>query len=312
MKKLLLFFFFLFFCFLRSQGQEIVFTPKWTAQAQFTGYYVAEKMGFYKAEGLNVRIQHPSIAESSLSFLEKGHAQIVVMNLSHALTARAAGVRVVNVMQTSQSNSLMLVSHTPFKGIASLQNRKIAVWNHLSQSLLDILARKYNLQIEWVRFNSGINLFLSKAVDICLVGSYNEFPQLAEFGMKIEPSHVFRLSEYGYDLPEDGLYVMESYYEKHKDIIRKFVKASIRGWKWAYEHQEPALDIVMEMVRKHNIGTNRYHQRKMLEEVLRLQFEREGAQRTYKLSRKGFDRSMQALFPDDTKRDAITFQDFVK
>lgn len=67
------------------QGQRITITPKWTAQAQFTGYYVADKMGFYKEEGLDVRIIHPAISESSFSVLQNGKSQVAVMNLSFAL-----------------------------------------------------------------------------------------------------------------------------------------------------------------------------------------------------------------------------------
>lgn len=234
------------------------------------------------------------------------------MNLSQALTVRAAGIKVVNIMQTSQTNSLMLVSHTPFNGIASLQYKKIVVWNHLSQDLLDMLTRRYNLHIEWIRFNNGVNLFLSKAVDICLVGSYNELPQLAEFGMEIDSSCIFRLADYGYNLPEDGIYVTEEYYNQHKDLVQKFVKASIRGWTWANEHREEALDIVMAEIQRDNIGTNRYHQRKMLEEILSLQCEKGSTGRTYKLSQEGFKRSVKVLFPDDMKGLNINYPDFVK
>ena len=86
-----------------TNAQSIVLTPKWTAQAQFAGYYVAEKMGFYKEEGLDVRIQHPSLSESSFSFLKKGKAQAVVMNLSYALTEFFAGARVVNTGKQSDA-----------------------------------------------------------------------------------------------------------------------------------------------------------------------------------------------------------------
>lgn len=299
-------------CTFPVKAKPIVFTPKWTAQSQFAGYYVAEKMGFYKAEGLDVKIQHPSIAESSFSFLEKGRAQFVVMNLSQAITARAEGVKVINVMQTSQTNSLMLISHTPFHGIKSLNNRQIAVWNHLSQTLLDILAERYDLDVEWIRFNSGINLYLSKAVDICMVGSYNEFPQLAEYGAEISPDCIFKFSDYGYNLPEDGLYVTEEYYNQHKEEIRKFVNASIKGWKWVNENQEATLDIIMDLVKRDNIGTNRYHQRKMLEEILRLQCEKGSTTRTYKLSPKGFSDAMQSLFSKKEDIEAIKYNDFVK
>lgn len=135
----------------QTKAQGIMLTPKWTAQAQFTGYYVADKLGFYKEEGIDVCVQHPAISESSFSFMEKGRAPVVIMNLSYAFMERLAGARVVNVMQTSQENSLMLISHSPLKGEESLRNQKIAVWNHLSQKLLDRLAEHYALkQVECI------------------------------------------------------------------------------------------------------------------------------------------------------------------
>lgn len=293
------------------QAQSIILTPKWTAQAQFAGYYVAEKLGYYKEEGIDVHVQHPAISESSYSMMEKGQSQAVVMNLSYAFMERLSGAPVVNILQTSQENSLMLISHSLLKGEQSLRNQKIAVWNHLSYKLLEQLAKHYKLGlVDWVRFNSGVNLFMSGAVDICLVGSYNEYLQLAEYGMKIDTTHVLRLADYGYNLPEDGLYVTEDFYNKNPETVKKLARASMRGWVWANEHREEALDIVMEQIKKHNIGTNRYHQRKMLEEVLRLQVNRKSTQRTYHLSREGFELAVKILTPEGAP--AIRFEDFVK
>lgn len=293
-------------------AQSVTLIPKWTAQAQFAGYYVAEKMGFYKEEGLDVHVKHPSHSENSFQYLKKGEPQAVITNLSQALMEYFAGKRIVNILQTSQENSLMLVSHSPLKGIPSLQHREIAVWNHITQELLDRIANKYQIEVEWIRFNSGINLFLSKAVDICMMGSYNEFPQLAECGMQIDSTHIMRFADYGYNLPEDGLYVTEEFYQKHPETIQKLVRACIRGWNWANEHPEETLDIVMEQVHHYNIGTNRYHQRKMLEEILRLQTDKTG-QRPYRLSREGFDLAIDILLPPDiSKKKSIRYEDFVK
>ena len=184
--------------------------------------------------------------------------------------------------------------------------------NHLTQELLDRIANKYQIEVEWIRFNSGINLFLSKAVDICMIGSYNEFPQLDECGMQIDSTHIMRFADYGYNLPEDGLYVTEEFYQKHPETIQKLVRACIRGWNWANEHPEETLDIVMEQVHHYNIGTNRYHQRKMLEEILRLQTDKTG-QRPYRLSREGFDLAIDILLPPDIpKKKSIRYEDFVK
>lgn len=293
------------------QGQRITITPKWTAQAQFTGYYVADKMGFYKEEGLDVRIIHPAISESSFSVLQNGKSQVAVMNLSFALTARASGAKIINIMQTSQENSLMLVSRHPLNEITSLKQKDIAVWNHLSQNLLDRISARYQLNCKWIRFNSGVNLFLAGAVDICLVGSYNEYLQLAEYGLRPDDTYLLHFSDYGYDLPEDGLYVTDEFYQAHPDIIPKLVRASIRGWEWANEHKEKALDIVMDIVHENNIGTNRYHQRKMMEEILRLQVDKSCNKRTYLLSPEDFESASDILL-NGQERENIHYTDFVK
>lgn len=293
--------------------QSITLISKWTAQAQFAGYYAAEKMGFYKEEGLDVHVKHPSTSENSFSLLEKGKSQAVIMNLSYAMTEQTSGIRVVNIMQTSQRNSLLLVSHSSLKDASSLQNRKIAIWNHLSDELLNRVAKHYQLNVEWIRFNSGISLFLAGAVDICLIGSYNELPQLAECGMKINESHLLRFADHGYDLPEDGMYVTEEFYSKNPETVRKLVKASIRGWEWVNKHKEEALDIVMEQVRLHNVGTNRYHQRIMLNEILRLQVNKQNGKRTYQLSREDFDQAANILLSDHIQANTcIRYEDFVK
>ena len=233
------------------------------------------------------------------------------MNLSFALTARAAGAPLVNIMQTSQENSLILVSRHPLKDISSLRHQEIAVWNHLSQDLLDRFAAHYELDGKWIRFNGGVNLFLTGAVDICLVGSYNEYIQLFECGLKTDSFYSLHFTDFGYDLPEDGLYVTQPFYESHPEMIQKLVRASIRGWQWANEHKEETLDILMQIIRENNIGTNRYHQRKMLEEVLRLQTNKSTDKRTFRLSPEGFKRATDILL-DEQEKKKILYTDFVK
>ena len=79
------------------------------------------------------------------------------------------------------------------------------------------------------------------------------------------------------------------------------------------ERREQTLDIIMEQVHQHNIGTNRYHQRKMLDEILRLQTNRKSGQRPYRLSREVFDLAASILLPDQIKNTSdIRYENFVK
>ena len=73
------------------------------------------------------------------------------------------------------------------------------------------------------------------------------------------------------------------YYNSHKEQARRFAQASRKGWEWAAQHPEETLDIVMRYVEKAHIATNRTMQRLMLQEVLRLQVDRESKKREFRL-----------------------------
>lgn len=61
-------------CATALSAQPFVFTPQWTAQAQFAGYYVAQEKGFYRDEGLEVQIIHPSVSRSAMDRIRDGES----------------------------------------------------------------------------------------------------------------------------------------------------------------------------------------------------------------------------------------------
>ena len=113
--------------------------------------------------------------------------------------------------------------------------------------------------------------------------SYNEYYQLVQAGMEITDKNVYRFCDHGYNVQEDGVYMTREYYEKHREQARKFAEASRKGWEWAAQHPDETLDIVMEVVDKEHIPTNRVMQRLMLKEVLRLQMDRESKKQEFRL-----------------------------
>ena len=58
-------------------GETLVFTPQWTAQAQFAGYYVAEAKGFYR-ELTEERGKTPDEAMAMIRTGTREHARILL------------------------------------------------------------------------------------------------------------------------------------------------------------------------------------------------------------------------------------------
>ena len=262
--------------------KKFIFTPQWTAQAQFAGYYVAKEKGFYKQAGLDVDIVHPSITQPAISRVRNNESQATTLGLCQALEVIDDGIPMVNILQTSMNTSLVLVSR---KDVDPLKQpgMKVGIWSTGFGQLAICMSIKEHLNYEWVRFASNVNLFVSGAIDATLVMSYNEYYQLAQAGVKLTERNVYRFSDHDYNVQEDGLYMTRAYYDEHRDEARRFAQASKKGWEWAVAHPDETLDIVMDYVRREHIGTNRVLQKLMLAEVLNLLVDRESKKREYRL-----------------------------
>ena len=264
------------------QAQKIVFTPQWTAQAQFAGYYVAQEKGFYREAGVEVEIVHPSVTQSAMTRMFNKTSQATTLQLCQAMELADTGTELVNILQTSMNNAMVIVSARG-KDPLKQKGERVGIWSVGFGQLAICMSIKEGLDYDWVRFSTNVNLFVSGALDATLAMSYNEYYQLLQAGMELTDENVYRFCDHGYNVQEDGLYVTLDYYRKHKDQVHRFAQASRRGWEWAANHQEETLDIVMKYVKSNRVASNRIMQRLMLKEVLRLQIDRESKKREFSL-----------------------------
>ena len=267
-----------------QQDETIVFTPQWTAQAQFAGYYVAEAKGFYRDAGVKVQIEHPSATQPAMARLRNNECQATTLQLCQAMEIVDEGIPLVNILQTSMNNAMVIVSARG-KDPLTQKGARVGIWSVGFGQLAICMSIKDHLDYEWVRFAQNVNLFVAGALDATLAMSYNEYYQLVQAGVKMTGKNVYRFCDHGYNVQEDGVYMTRDYYVKHKEQARRFAQASKKGWEWAATHPDETLDIVMQYVDKNHIATNRVMQRMMLKEILRLQVDRESKKREFRLRR---------------------------
>lgn len=288
------------FCLLLTMpvgGQTIVFTPQWTAQAQFAGYYVAQEKGFYREAGIQVQIVHPSVSQTAMDRIRNKQSHVTTLRLAQALEIVDQGMPIVNILQTSMNNAMVIVSR---RGVDPLTQKgaRVGTWNAGFGQLALCMSMKEGLDYEWVKFASNVNLFVTGALDATMAMSYNEYNQLLQTGMTLNEKNVYRFCEHGYNVQEDGVYMTKAYYEQHRDQARRFAEASKKGWLWAVDHPDETLDIVMDYVKRNKVATNRIMQKMMLREVLRLQVDRESGKREFRLR------------PDMVKRASYLMKEF--
>ncbi len=276
-------------CVLQAEGRRLVFSPHWMPQAQFAGYYIALDQGYYAEAGLDVEIIHPTAAVNAQRFLEDGRADVISLFLVTGLKAASDGLPLVNFAQLSQQSAIMLVSkaESGIERLEDMEGKRLGVWMSGFQEVPQTMMQAHGVQVEWVPILSSVNLFLLGGIDVMTVMWYNEYNQLYFSGIDWDEMNTFFVGDYGFDIPEDGLYALHDTWEDRYDDLRAFTKATLRGWEYADLHREYAVELVVDLMRRHRVPSNRAHQRWMLDKVLQTQ------------SLEGHDVGPTELHPDD-------------
>ena len=294
---------------LRAQ-EKFVFTPQWTAQAQFAGYYVAQEMGFYYKAGIDVEIVHPSVTQSAISRIRNNESQATTLQLAQAMEIVNDGIPLVNILQTSMNNAMVIVSRRGMNPLDQI-GAKVGIWNAGFGQIAIGMSIKENLNYRWIPFATNVNLFLSGALDATLAMSYNEYYQLVQTGIELSDENVYRFCDHGYNIQEDGVYMTREYYEAHKDQAKKFAEASRQGWEWAIQNPDETLEIVMKYVQKDHIATNRVLQKLMLDEVLRLLKDRESGKYEFCLRPDMVEQASNLMLENGMLERQVTYNELI-
>lgn len=252
---------------------------KWVTQAQFAGYYVALENGFYSEEDLNVTILPggPDIAPTQV--LAGGGADVTVEWMPAALAAREKGLPMVNIAQPFKSSGMMLTCRKD-AGIETTDDfagNTLGVWFFGNEfpflswmSQLGIPTEGGDDGVEVLRQGFNVDPILNGQAACISTMTYNEYWQVIDAGLTEDDLITFKYEDQGVATLEDGLYVLEENLEDPAfvDRMERFVRASMRGWKWAEENPEEAAMIVLEY--DETGAQTEEHQVRMMGEIAKL------------------------------------------
>ncbi|MBA99178.1 MAG: nitrate ABC transporter substrate-binding protein [Roseobacter sp.] len=260
-------------------AEDVTLQLKWVTQAQFAGYYVALDKGFYDEEGLDVTIKPggPDIAPTQV--LAGGGADVAVEWMPAALAAREKGLAMVNIAQPFKSSGMMLTCRKD-AGIASTDDFKgktLGVWFFGNEfpflswmSKLDLPTEGGEDGVTVLKQGFNVDPLLQKQAACVSTMTYNEYWQVIDAGLTPDDLIVFKYEDQGVATLEDGLYVLEENLADpaFEDKMVRFVRASMKGWKYAEENPDEAAEIVLD--NDASGAQTEDHQKRMMGEVAKL------------------------------------------
>ncbi len=247
---------------------------QWTPQAQFAGFYAARDKGIYKKYGLNVTIIHAGPKCPVVKTIASGEATFITSFLTSAIKFRADGLKVVDIAQMSRKSALMFVAKKSrgIKNPLDLEGKKIGLWFAGFQETPKALLKKYAPKAKIVEVFTGIELLMYDGIDALTVMRYNEYHTLLNHGIDPEELTVMNFADFGFNIPEDGIYCLEKTLKDNPELCRKFVQATFDGWRYAFKNKDEMLEIIAARMRQANVPFNKAHQIWMLKEMENLIF----------------------------------------
>jgi diguanylate cyclase (GGDEF)-like protein/PAS domain S-box-containing protein len=223
--------------------QAVTLQLNWKHQFQFAGYYAAVEHGYYREAGFDVRLQELQSGRDPVEVVLAGEADFGV-GASELALRRAQGRPVVVLASILQHSPLVLI--VPGRSGATvheLAGRKVMLLPHEKELIAYLQMEQLPLdRIEVVAHSFNLNDLLAGKVSAASGYSTDEPYLLNKAGV---PYTLLSARASGIDFYGDSLFTSEKRANAHPDRVAAFVGASVRGWRYAMDHQAELADLIL-------------------------------------------------------------------
>jgi NitT/TauT family transport system substrate-binding protein len=218
---------------------------------QFAPLYVAQQKGFYADEGLEVAIEY-GFEDDFVALAAQGEREFAIASGDQVILARAQGLPITYVMKWYQRYPVALMIPTS-KGVtepSDLAGKKVGLPGFFGASFIGWKALTYaagidenSITVEDIGFTQAAAV-QQDLVDAAMVYVANEPIQLRDEGIDL---NVIEVSDY-IDLVSNGLVVGEKLAAEDPELVRRMVRATLRGLNDTIANPDEAFAIVREII----------------------------------------------------------------
>jgi signal transduction histidine kinase len=224
--------------------EKVSLQLKWTHQFQFAGYYAAVEKGFYRDAGLDVKIREALPEQDTAREVTKGAADFGV-GTSNLILLRSQGEPVVVLGVIYQHSPFVLISTAAsgIRDIHELSQKKVMMepdaaellgyFKHegIDLSKVDVMPHSFRLD----------DLLENKVQGMACYSTDQPF-FLKQKGVEYV---TFNPRAGGIDFYGDNLFTTEKQLKENPERVKRFLDASLKGWKYAMEHPIELVDLIV-------------------------------------------------------------------
>lgn len=229
----------------------VSFRLDWTIGAEHTGYIVADALGYYAEEGLDVTIQEGQGSATTAQTVASGDDQLGVISAGEVLVSVSKGLPIESVATVVQHSPTSIVYNTDKIQVDDLEDLYGATLGTVTSSSIykewQAVAAMSDIdesQIHVVDVGQAIvQSLLTGQVDAITGWTFNQGLQAQVEGANVE---FLRFSDLGLDIPNSTIAANSAFAADNPDVMEAFLRATAKGWAYVAENPEESLELLFD------------------------------------------------------------------
>ena len=236
-----------------AQAQDAVsLRLNWYLGGLHVPFYYGKEMGFFKQDGIDLTINEGRGSANTVQVVAAGSDTFGMADSSSLILTASKGADVKSVMSLLNSTGFSVVSlaSAGIKTPKDLEGKSLAVspGDPLGQ-LFRALAAHNKLDMNTIKFvqvdpAAKVVAVLEKRVDALLGGADDQFFLIKYKG--VEPA-ALRYADHGANIVGMTIMTTGNLIKTKPDLVRRFVRASVRSWDAAKKNPGAAVDVAMKV-----------------------------------------------------------------
>ncbi|MBX7110884.1 MAG: ABC transporter substrate-binding protein [Dehalococcoidia bacterium] len=243
-------------------SRHVTFMAGFRAQANlpFVAVYVAQAKGYFADEGLEVDIRHSSGQDEHLKLLLAKEVDFTTGTAAQLLARRADGlpIRAVALFGQRGDQGFVVRADSGIQRPADFAGKTVGFKAGVVPAELKALLASGGLsekdvKLQGVGFDPRV--FIEGGLDVYPVFLSNEPYAIRKAGVDVR---VFDPADYGVATLGLTFLAHEDTVRGDPDLVRRFLRASMRGVEYAAAHVDEAVDITLRYANGADPGQQRY------------------------------------------------------
>jgi NitT/TauT family transport system substrate-binding protein len=234
--------------------EKFQFRLNWTLYGEHAPFFVARDKGFYAQEGLEVEIQEGSGSTTVAQLVANATSPVAYVDAATMMRGVGAGMPIKAVGVTLQQSPMAFIYRAdaarPTK-ISEIKGSRIAITaGDASLAIFTAFMGKLGMKLEDVQMITVANpaakeqAVLAKQADALLGYFMDQGPRMQlQSGVKMGWTRLYDMA--GVTTLSSAIITNNNWLKeaKNQEILRRFLRASQRGWQYAFDHRGEAAEI---------------------------------------------------------------------